>query len=289
MRSLSQKAREAGKTISFVPTMGYFHPGHLDLIRQAGRDGDILIVSIFVNPTQFGAGEDYQRYPRDLERDKKLADQEGVDILFIPSAQEMYPKGYHTFVEVERLSGLLCGRFRPGHFRGVATVVAKLFNIVSPQVAYFGQKDAQQVLLIRKMVADLNLDVEVKVIPIVREKDGLALSSRNEYLLPEERRAAPVLYKSLQEAQRMLETGERDSRRVIRRMEEIIQKENRTRIDYISIVDEDTLENREEIRGKTLIALAVWIGKTRLIDNLIFEAEDREQKTENRKRTKSVF
>jgi len=272
MQSLSQKIREAGKTISFVPTMGYLHQGHLSLIRQAGKDSDVLVVSIFVNPTQFGRGEDYERYPRDLERDKKLAAEEKVDILFVPSSKEMYPQGYHTFVEVERLSESLCGRFRPGHFRGVATVVAKLFNIVSPHSAYFGQKDAQQALLIRKMVKDLNMGVEVKVLPIIREEDGLALSSRNAYLSPEERRAAPVLYKSLQEARRMLEAGERDSRRVIRQMEEMIKKEKQARIDYISIVDGETLEERERIEGKVLVALAVWMGKTRLIDNIIFEA-----------------
>ncbi|MCD5402083.1 pantoate--beta-alanine ligase [candidate division NPL-UPA2 bacterium] len=272
MQSLSQRIREEGKTISFVPTMGYLHQGHLSLIRQARKDGQVLIVSIFVNPTQFGAGEDYSRYPRDLERDKKLAEQEGVDILFVPSSKEMYPQGYHTFIEVEKLSAPLCGRSRPGHFRGVVTIVAKLFNIVSPHIAYFGQKDAQQALLIKRVVNDLNMDIEIKVLPIVREKDGLALSSRNEYLNPEERRAALVLYKSLQEAQRRLDSGERDSRKIIQRMEEIIKREKLARIDYVSIVDGETLEDRGRIGGKTLIALAVWIGKTRLIDNLLFEA-----------------
>ena len=271
MQSLSQRIREEGKTISFVPTMGYLHQGHLSLIRQARKDGQVLIVSIFVNPTQFGAGEDYSRYPRDLERDKKLAEQEGVDILFVPSSKEMYPQGYHTFIEVEKLSAPLCGRSRPGHFRGVVTIVAKLFNIVSPHIAYFGQKDAQQALLIKRVVNDLNMDIEIKVLPIVREKDGLALSSRNEYLNPEERRAALVLYKSLQEAQRRLDSGERDSRKIIQRMEEIIKREKLARIDYVSIVDGETLEDRGRIGGKTLIALAVWIGKTRLIDNLALE------------------
>lgn len=282
MQSLSQAVREEGKTISFVPTMGCFHQGHLSLIRQARKDSDVLIVSIFVNPIQFGAGEDYKRYPRDLERDKKLAEKEGVDILFAPSPQEIYPQGYHTFVEVEGLSESLCGHSRPGHFRGVATVVTKLFNIVSPHIAYFGQKDAQQTLLIKRMVNDLNMFIEVKVLPIVREKDGLALSSRNEYLNPEERQAAPVLYKSLQEAQRGLDSGERDSRKIIQRMEEMIKRIKPAKIDYISIVDGETLESRERIEGKILITLAVWIGKTRLIDNLLFEAEGREQRTENR-------
>lgn len=272
MRSLSQGIREEGRTISFVPTMGCLHEGHLSLIRQAGKDGDILIVSIFVNPTQFGAGEDYKRYPRGLERDKRLAKKEGVDILFVPSSREMYLRGYHTFVEVEKLSEPLCGRSRPGHFRGVTTVVIKLFNIVRPHIAYFGQKDAQQALLIKKMVDDLNMGIEVKVLPIVREKDGLALSSRNQYLNPEEHRAALVLYKSLQEAQRRLNSGERDSRKVIRQIKAMIRKEKLARIDYISIVDGETLEDREKIEGKILIALAVWIGKTRLIDNLLFEA-----------------
>ncbi len=272
MQSLSQRIREEGKTISFVPTMGYLHEGHLSLIRQARKDSDVLVISIFVNPAQFGAGEDYNRYPRDLERDKKLAEQEGADILFVPSSKEMYPQGYHTFIEVEKLSAPLCGRSRPGHFRGVATVVAKLFNLVRPQSAYFGGKDAQQALLIKKMVNDLNMDIEIKVLPTVREKDGLALSSRNEYLNPEERQVAPVLYRSLQEAQRMLSSGERDSRKVIQRMEEMIWREKLARIDYISIVNGETLGDRERVEGKILIALAVWIGKTRLIDNLLFEA-----------------
>ncbi len=272
MQSLSQRIREEGGTISFVPTMGYFHEGHLSLIRQARRNSQALIVSIFVNPIQFGAGEDYKRYPRDLERDKKLAEKEGVNILFVPSAREMYPQGYHTFIEVEKLGESLCGRSRPGHFRGVATVVAKLFNLVSPQSAYFGGKDAQQAFLIKRMVKDLNMGIEIKVLPIVREKDGLALSSRNRYLNPEERQAAPILYKSLQEAQKMFNSGERDSRKVIQRLEEMIEREKRSRIDYISIVDRETFEDRERIGGKTLLALAVWIGKTRLIDNLPFEA-----------------
>ena len=272
MQSLSQRIREEGGTISFVPTMGYFHEGHLSLIRQARRNSQALIVSIFVNPIQFGAGEDYKRYPRDLERDKKLAEKEGVNILFVPSAREMYPQGYHTFIEVEKLGESLCGRSRPGHFRGVATVVAKLFNLVSPQSAYFGGKDAQQAFLIKRMVKDLNMGIEIKVLPIVREKDGLALSSRNRYLNPEERQAAPILYKSLQEAQKMFNSGERDSRKVIQRLEEMIEREKRSRIDYISIVDGETFEDRERIGGKTLLALAVWIGKTRLIDNLPFEA-----------------
>lgn len=289
MQSLSQAVREEGKTISFVPTMGCFHQGHLSLIRQAKKDSDVLIVSIFVNPIQFGAGEDYKRYPRDLERDKRLAEKEGVDILFAPSSPEIYPQGYHTFVEVEGLSESLCGHSRPGHFRGVTTVVTKLFNIVRPHIAYFGQKDAQQTLLIKRMVNDLNMFIEVKVLPIVREKDGLALSSRNEYLNPEERQAAPVLYKSLQEAQRGLDSGERDSRKIIQRMEEMIKRIKPAKIDYISIVDGETLESRERIEGKILIALAVWIGKTRLIDNLLFEAEGREQRTENREQRKSVF
>ncbi len=280
MQSLSQRIREKGKTISFVPTMGYFHQGHLSLIRQARKDGDVLIISIFVNPTQFGVGEDYKRYPRDLERDKKLAEQEKVDILFVPSSKEMYPEGYHTFVEVEKLGQPLCGRSRPGHFRGVATVVAKLLNIVSPHIAYFGGKDAQQALLIKRMVNDLNMNLEIKVLPIIREKDGLALSSRNAYLNPDERQVAPVLYKSLQAAQRMLNSGERDSQKVIQRAEEMIKREKLARIDYISIVDGETLEDRERIGGKTLLALAVWIGRTRLIDNLLFEVKDREQRAE---------
>ncbi|MCK4436518.1 pantoate--beta-alanine ligase [bacterium] len=268
---LAQRIREEGKTIGLVPTMGYLHEGHLSLIRQARKDCQQVFISIFVNPTQFGPAEDYKSYPRDFLRDKRLAEKEGVDIIFAPSPGEMYPAPFHTFVEVEKLSEPLCGRSRPGHFRGVATVVAKLFNIIRPHIAYFGQKDAQQAIIIKRMVHDLDMDVEIEVLPIVREKDGLALSSRNQHLNEAERRAAPILYKSLQEAERMIKLGERQSRNIIRRMEEMIKGENLAKIDYLAIVDGEALKERERVEGKVFIALAVRIGKTRLIDNLMLE------------------
>lgn len=267
--TLAQKIREKGETIGLVPTMGYLHQGHLSLIRRARQECQQVFISIFVNPTQFGPSEDYKSYPRDLERDKKLAEKEGVDVVFAPSPGEMYPAPFHTFVEVEKLSAPLCGRSRPEHFRGVVTIVTKLFNVIRPHIAYFGQKDAQQAIIIKRMVDDLNMNIEIKILPIVREKDGLALSSRNEYLNEEERRAAPLLYKSLQEAERMIESGERQSSHIIRRMGEMIKGEKLAKIDYLAIVDGETLEEQERLEGKVLIALAVWIGKTRLIDNLL--------------------
>lgn len=269
--ALAQRIREESKTIGLVPTMGYLHQGHLSLIREARKDCQQVFISIFVNPTQFAPSEDYNSYPRDLQRDKRLARKEGVDIIFAPSPGEMYPPGFHTFVEVEKLSQPLCGRSRPGHFRGVATVVAKLFNIIRPHIAYFGQKDAQQAIIIKRMVGDLNMDIEIKVLPIVRERDGLALSSRNQYLNKAERQAAPILYRSLQEAKRMIQSGERRSSNIIHRMEEMIKGEKLAKIDYLAIVDGETLEERERVEGKLLIALAVWIGKIRLIDNLVLE------------------
>lgn len=269
--ALAQRIREESKTIGLVPTMGYLHQGHLSLIREARKDCQQVFISIFVNPTQFAPSEDYNSYPRDLQRDKRLARKEGVDIIFAPSPGEMYPPGFHTFVEVEKLSQPLCGGSRPGHFRGVATVVAKLFNIIRPHIAYFGQKDAQQAIIIKRMVGDLNMDIEIKVLPIVRERDGLALSSRNQYLNKAERQAAPILYRSLQEAKRMIQSGERRSSNIIHRMEEMIKGEKLAKIDYLAIVDGETLEERERVEGKLLIALAVWIGKIRLIDNLVLE------------------
>ncbi len=271
--ALAQRIREAGKTIGLVPTMGDLHQGHLSLIRQARKDCQQVFISIFVNPTQFGPSEDYNSYPRDLQRDKRLAEKEGVDIIFAPSPGEMYPEGYRTFVEVEKLSEPLCGGSRPGHFRGVVTIVTKLFNIIRPHIAYFGQKDAQQAIIIKRMAHDLNMDIEIKVLPIVRERDGLALSSRNQYLNEAERRAAPILYKSLQEAKRMIETEERRSRNIIHRMEEMIKREKLAKMDYVAIVDGETLEERERAEGKVLFALAVWIGRTRLIDNLALELD----------------
>jgi len=266
-----KEERKKGKRIGFVPTMGYLHEGHLSLVRQSVKDNDLTVVSIFVNPIQFGPGEDFERYPRDIERDKRLLEKEGVDYLFFPTSEEMYPSGFKTFVEVAELGKKLCGKSRPGHFRGVTTVVLKLFNIVQPDKAYFGQKDAQQAIIIKKMVKDLNLDVEIVVMPIVREEDGLAMSSRNVYLDEEERKNATVLYKSLKEAERMIKEGERDAEKVINRMREIVMSYPKALIDYIEIVDTEELNPVNPIKGKVLIALAVYIGKARLIDNTILE------------------
>ncbi len=268
MKATVKDLKSQGKKIGFVPTMGYLHEGHLSLVRACRQETDIAVVSIFVNPIQFGPGEDFDRYPRDLERDRAMLEREGVDYLFYPSAQEMYPAGYKTYVEVTELQDGLCGRSRPGHFRGVATVVLKLFNIVSPDIAYFGQKDAQQAVIIRRMVRDLNLDVEIKVMPIVRDVDGLALSSRNTYLSAEERKASLTIPRSLEEAARLIEMGERDCQVIKKRMEEIIKAEPRLKIDYIEIVDPEELQPLEKIIDEALIALAVYCGQTRLIDNL---------------------
>ncbi len=267
-RTYIRKVKRDGKTIGFVPTMGYLHEGHLSLIREARKNEDVVVISIFVNPTQFRPGEDYKRYPRDMERDKRLARGAGVDLIFTPTAAQMYSEGYHSYVNVEEITEPLCGRFRPGHFKGVATVCCKLFNIVEPDVAYFGQKDAQQAIVIKRMVRDLNMGFVIKVLPIVREEDGLAISSRNTYLSPKERRDALCLYQSLEEARRMITYGENDPEKVIRRMRQIVAPKA-TKIDYISIVDTEDLKEANELCGELLIALAAWIGKTRLIDNIV--------------------
>lgn len=268
MRTYIKKVKRDGKTIGFVPTMGYLHEGHLSLIREVRKNEDVVVISIFVNPTQFGPGEDYKRYPRDMERDKRLARGAGVDLIFTPTTAQMYSEGYHSYVNVEEIREPLCGRFRPGHFKGVATVCCKLFNIVEPDVAYFGQKDAQQAIVIKRMVRDLNMGFVIKVLPIVREEDGLAISSRNAYLSPKERKDALCLYQSLEEARRMIASGESDPEKVIRRMRQIVAPKA-TKIDYISIVGTEDLKEANELCGELLIALAAWIGKTRLIDNIV--------------------
>jgi len=268
MQAFSLSAKGEGKKIGFVPTMGYLHEGHLSLVRAARAASDTVVVSIFVNPTQFGPGEDFDRYPSDLERDKRLAEEAGADVIFHPSAGDMYPQGFSTYVEETKLSKHLCGLSRPTHFRGVTTVVLKLFNIVLPDAAYFGQKDAQQALIIKRMVRDLNLPVRIEVLPIIREEDGLALSSRNEYLSPEQRGQATVLYGSLVQAARLIGSGERKASRIKEAVMDMIESAGEARIDYVSIVNRDTLDDAEELRGNILIALAVFIGKTRLIDNL---------------------
>jgi pantoate--beta-alanine ligase len=249
--------------------MGYLHEGHLELVRVCRRHSDTVVVSVFVNPIQFGPGEDYRRYPRDLVRDQRLLRETGADLLFCPSAAEMYPPGYATSVAVERLTEGLCGRSRPGHFRGVTTVVAKLFNIVMPHVAVFGQKDAQQAFVIRRMVRDLGYAVKLMVVPTVREPDGLAMSSRNVYLSPAERAQAPVLYQSLLLARAMVRRGERRPGPIKAAMRRLIRRRSRGLIDYIELTDTDELKPVAVISGRVLVALAVRFGATRLIDNMI--------------------
>lgn len=271
MKEVIRDLRIKGGTVGFVPTMGYLHDGHLTLMREAKSKTDYVVASIFVNPLQFGAGEDYEEYPRDLSRDSQLAAVAGVDIIFAPQVREMYPKGYTTFVEVEGLTDKLCGKSRPGHFRGVTTVVTKLFNIVQPDIAFFGQKDAQQALVLKKMVEDLNMNLKIQVVPIVRENDGLALSSRNAYLSPEERNAALVLSQSLMEARSIIDEGQRDPDKVIEAVRGLINREPLARIDYVDILSVPGLEGLNALEGRFLIALAVFFGKTRLIDNIIVE------------------
>lgn len=267
MKAAGIEAKAKGQTIGLVPTMGYLHEGHLSLVRECLKSADVTVVSIFVNPLQFGPHEDFRRYPRDPEQDAALLEKEGVDILFLPENREMYPEGYRTSVEVAGLQEKLCGRSRPGHFKGVATVVLKLFNIVRPDYAFFGQKDAQQVVILRKMVEDLNADVEIRSLPIIRDPDGLAMSSRNAYLSAKERGAALVLSKSLDEAHRMFEKGKRAAGPIRECISKTIAAEPLARIDYVEIVDPSSLEPVERIDGEVLVALAVYVGNTRLMDN----------------------
>lgn len=267
---LRDKQKE-GKTIGFVPTMGYLHEGHLSLMKESVKENDITVVSIFVNPTQFGANEDLDSYPRDLERDLKLAKEMNVSVVFTPEAGELYPSYYQTYVNVNELTKSLCGASRPGHFQGVTTIVTKLFNIVYPNRAYFGQKDAQQVIVIKRMVEDLNMDVQVVTCPIVREDDGLAKSSRNTYLSQEERKQAVIISKSLREAKELIIKGERDTGTIKNYIINSINKMPLASIDYVSVVDTNSLEEVTRIEDEVLIALAVKIGKTRLIDNIQLE------------------
>ncbi|MEW6511402.1 MAG: pantoate--beta-alanine ligase [Bacteroidota bacterium] len=270
MQNAAELHRRAGKRIAVVPTMGAFHEGHLALIRDARKRGEVLIVTLFVNPVQFGKGEDFERYPRDLERDTALAQEAGADFLFVPQAAEMYPEGYQTYVTVERVARPLEGTVRPGHFRGVATVVVKLFNITMPHIAVFGQKDAQQVAVIRRMVRDLNLGVELVVLPTVRDADGLALSSRNAYLTAEQRCDAPALYAALQHAGAMVTRGERSAPVIVAAMRAMLRERTAAVIDYCSVADAETLEEFEFIPAgrQVLISLAARFGTTRLIDNI---------------------
>ena len=270
IRNWVRSARSKDETVCLVPTMGYFHEGHLSLMREGKNFCDRVVVSIFVNPAQFGENEDLDAYPVDLARDKSLAEAEGVDAVFIPSADEIYPPGFQTYVDLVRIPDHLCGLSRPGHFKGVATVVAKLFHIVEPDRAVFGSKDYQQLLVIRRMVKDLNFDITIQGAPIVREEDGLAMSSRNTYLKKEERRSALSLSRSLDLAAEMIARGERDASSVVHEMEQLILSHPGTEIDYVKPCDPETLEKVEHIRGPFLVALAVRIGRTRLIDNRIF-------------------
>jgi pantoate--beta-alanine ligase len=274
VKSATRKEKAEGRRVGLVPTMGFLHEGHLSLVRESVRRTDYTVVSLFVNPTQFGPHEDFKEYPRDLDRDKEALERLGVNLLFAPYEKEMYPKGYKTFVEVTDLQDKLCGRSRPGHFRGVCTVVLKLLEIVDPDEAFFGQKDAQQALILKKMARDLNLDVDISVLPIVRDEDGLALSSRNIYLKGKQRKAALCLVKSLREAEELLEAGERGAAAILRKMKQVIDSEPLAKIDYIEIVDLANLEPLDKIEKEALIALAVFIGNVRLIDNMMIQIKE---------------
>jgi pantoate--beta-alanine ligase len=274
LRDVLRKGRREGKTIGFVPTMGYLHEGHMRLVETARLENDVVVTSIFVNPLQFGPNEDLNLYPRNLEQDFTLLSQHGTDVLFCPTVEEMYPKPMATMVDLPDLGKFLCGQTRPIHFRGVATVVCKLFNIVQPDVAYFGQKDGQQVAVIRRMVSDLSMPVEIRTVETVRESDGLAKSSRNVYLTDGERVQAPILYKALLTARKKIEDGERDGTLLADEVANTISNTPGCRLDYAAVVDLDTLEPVSHLRGKIMLAVAVFLGKARLIDNIQLVVED---------------
>jgi len=264
-----RKKIKAPQVVGFIPTMGAFHQGHLSLFRKARQQCDKVVVSVFVNPTQFGKGDDYQRYPRNLSEDISLSEKEGVDVVFAPSLEEMYPQDYSTFVQVGgSLSSTLEGASRSGHFKGVATVLIKLFNIVKPDFSYFGEKDYQQVLIVKKVVDELNLDTHIIILPTIREKDGVALSSRNSYLNKEERKAAAILHEALEKAKLWIGEGERNPFSIVSKIKDLIKKEPLAKLDYVAVVNPETLEKVEDIKGEVLITLAVRIGETRLIDNM---------------------
>ena len=273
MKERCKKARSEGKVIGFVPTMGYLHEGHLALVREAKKMSDVVVVSVFVNPTQFGPSEDFDRYPRDATRDAEMLSNEEIDFLFMPKLEEIYPDQFRTTVTVRELSEKMCGASRPGHFEGVTTILLKLFHIVEPHFAFFGQKDAQQLVIIRRMVKDLNMDEEIVRVSTVRELDGLAMSSRNSYLSPEERKAATVLYRALDHALARIEEGERKTKTIMKEMKEIIQTEPLAKIDYVCATDLNDLRDLKTLKGKCLVTVAAYFGKTRLIDNIIVEVE----------------
>ncbi len=273
MQQRALQARATGQQIAFVPTMGYLHQGHLSLLEEGRKRGDLLVLSIFVNPTQFGQGEDFEDYPRDLQRDTELAESVGTDIIFAPTAGDMYPKGYATYVDVEGITETLCGASRAGHFRGVTTVVSKLFNIVQPHVALFGEKDFQQLAVIRRMTLDLNMPVEVIGMPIYREADGLAMSSRNVYLSEEQRAQALVLSQAIAEARRQVVAGQTESAAIIQSVQEMIGQQPEARIDYVQICHQLSLQDQPQVDEDSVLLLAVFIGKTRLIDNSYLKDE----------------
>lgn len=273
LREMIAQGKNRGRVIALIPTMGYLHRGHLALVERAKETGAFVVLSIFVNPLQFGPKEDYSRYPRDLERDARLVEDAGVDVLFHPTAEEMYPRSMVTYVEVGQLDSMLCGAARPGHLRGVATVVSKLFHIVQPDLAFFGQKDYQQYLIIRRMASDLNLPIEICSVPIVREEDGLALSSRNAFLTPEQRREAVILSQSLNEAETCLRAGERSAREIEKQLRDRISRQCHGVIDYVEVRDAGDLSEVTIIERPVLIALAVKFGATRLIDNKVVEVD----------------
>ncbi len=272
MQRTATALREGGKRIAFVPTMGYLHEGHLSLMREGRKRADVLVASVFVNPTQFGPNEDLEAYPRDIERDRRLMREVGVNILFLPTEETMYGEGYQTYVTVEKVTRGLCGRSRPVHFRGVATVVLKLFNIVKPHVALFGMKDFQQLVVIQTMVRDLNLEVEVVGCPTVREPDGLAMSSRNAYLHAEERQEALAIKKALDAAWERYQAGERNAAVLVSVARQVLEAHPGVRPDYVQLCDTRTLEDVERLEGETILAIAAFVGKTRLLDNHIFPA-----------------
>ena len=275
LRRITRQAKRRGKRIGFVPTMGGLHEGHLSLIRRARRENDLVVVSLFVNPIQFSNPSDLKSYPRTPAKDRRLAAAAGCDLLFVPSAAEIYPPGFQTFVEVTELTRRWEGKLRPGHFRGVTTVVAKLFNLVQPEIAYFGQKDAQQAVVVGRMIRDLGFDVRLKVLPTVREPGGLAMSSRNARLSPDERRAANRLFESLQEGKRLIEWGLRRENEILRRMRAVIRKAPGARVEYLAVVDPHSLEPLREIKGSALLLAAAWVGKTRLIDGCLVKPKPR--------------
>ena len=271
VRVLVKAARSEGKKVGFVPTMGALHVGHISLIEAATKGCDFVVVSIFVNPTQFGEGEDFEKYPRPLEADLEICRKGGVDVVFVPTPEQMYQAENLTWVNVEKITEPLCGRFRPGHFRGVATVCAKLFNIVGADVAYFGQKDAQQAVVIRRMVDDLKMPLEIVVLPTVREDGGLAVSSRNKYLTEEQKKDARLIYKSLQKCREMIEAGNTDPEAITAEMRKILSQAPSIQIEYVSIVDAENLQKLDKIIGRVLAAVAVRIGPARLIDNIVLD------------------